>query len=274
MENNNENTIPDKIKQLPNNLKPKGELIIIDNDSSNFSSKDKSLQGNFKNFRNYINSMRKKNIQSLEIQKQKLKENIYKLDDLREKFYQSCLDCLGIPYGKLYLEKHPDYEGKLFLDCCGLVRYAFNRISEEFGFKLCNWNQGYQFDILEDEIPFSQLKKGDLIFYSGIYYPDKNMRKQPHNMTHVEVYYGEGEKTIGSRNSDDVVSIFDTFQFMSEKYYNIEYHFKSIEPWLKGIHKSYCKEHKWHEDNTINVQGEKVNKYSAFYDAEDEEVEN
>jgi hypothetical protein len=59
---------------------------------------------------------------------------------------------------------------------------------------------------------------------------------------------------------------------MSEKYYNIEYHFKSIEPWLKGIHKSYCKEHKWHEDNTINVQGEKVNKYSAFYDAEDEEV--
>jgi len=100
------------------------------------------------------------------------------------------------------------------------------------------------------------------------------MRKQPHNMTHVEVYYGEGEKTIGSRNSDDVVSIFDTFQFMSEKYYNIEYHFKSIEPWLKGIHKSYCKEHKWHEDNSINVQGEKVNKYSAFYDAEDEEVEN
>ena len=52
---------------------------------------------------------------------------------------------------------------------------------------------------------------------------------------------------------------------MSEKYYNIKYHFKSIDTWLKGIHKSFCPEHKWHEGEYKLLDKDKVNKYSAFY---------
>ena len=87
-------------------------------------------------------------------------------------------------------------------------------------------------------------------------------------MTHVEIFLGEGEKTIGSRDSDGTVDIFDTFQFMSEKYYNIKYHFKSIDTWLKGIHKSFFPEHKWNDsDNEFKLlDKDKINKYSAFYD--------
>ena len=54
------------------------------------------------------------------------------------------------------------------------------------------------------------------------------------------------------------------------KYQHIEYHFKSIDTWLKGIHKSFCNEHKWHEGKILLLDGEKVNKYSAFYEGDKE----
>ena len=249
--------------------KKKPELIVISNDNCNFGNKDGSLQGNFKNFRSYINQMRKKN-QPPKIDRED-PENMLKL---RQKFLETAKSLIGVPYGRKYLEKHPDYNGDLFLDCCGLVRYTVNLLKDDFGFSLCRWNQAYQYDVLPDEIPFEQMQPGDLIFYSGFFYPDKGWKPQIHNMTHVEIYYGEGEKTIGSRESDGTVEIYDTFQFVSERYYNIKYHFKSIDTWLKGIHKSFCKEHKWHEGNNNLLDKNKVNKFSAFYEEfEDEEQE-
>ena len=247
----------------------KPELIVISNDDYNLGNKDLSLQGGFKNFRSYINSQRKKNASK---QKEE-RENPENMQKLRQKFLDTAKSLIGIPYGKKYLEKHPDYDGELFLDCCGLVRHTVNLLKEDFGFSLCRWNQAYQYDILPDEIPFEEMQPGDLIFYSGIFYPDKNMKAQIHNMTHVEIYLGEGEKTIGSRESDGTVEIFDTFQFMSEKYYNIKYHFKSIDTWLKGIHKSFCDEHKWHESDAKLLDKDKLNKYSAFYEEFEEEQE-
>ena len=248
--------------------KKKPELIIISNDNCNFNSSDNSLQGNFKSFRSFISAQIKKN-KNL-IQPQSFRDNPLRMSDLRSKFLETAKTCLGIPYGKKYLIAHPDYSSDLFLDCCGLVRHVVNLLKEEFGFSLGRWNQGYQFDVLPDEIPFEELKPGDLIFYTGHYYPDRGMREQPHNMMHVEIYLGEGEKTIGSRDSRGVVEIYDTFQFSSENYYNIEYHFKSIDTWLKGIHKSFCNEHKWHEE--AMAIGEGNNKYSIFYqNAEEEE---
>ena len=95
---------------------------------------------------------------------------------LRSKFLKSALDCLGIPYGRKYLRTHPEYSSNLFLDCCGLVRYAFNKIKHEFGFSLGGGNQCYQYDLLPPSIKFNQLKPGDLIFYTGTYYPDKGKR--------------------------------------------------------------------------------------------------
>ena len=247
--------------------KKKPELIIVSNDNCNFNSSDNSLQGNFKSFRSFISAQIKKN-KNL-IQPQSFRDNPLRMSDLRSKFLETAKTCLGIPYGKKYLIAHPDYSSDLFLDCCGLVRHVVNLLKEEFGFSLGRWNQGYQFDVLPDEIPFEELKPGDLIFYTGHYYPDRGMREQPHNMMHVEIYLGEGEKTIGSRDSRGVVEIYDTFQFSSENYYNIEYHFKSIDTWLKGIHKSFCNEHKWHEEAMAIGAGN--NKYSIFYQNAEEE---
>lgn len=78
-----------------------------------------------------------------------------------------------------------------------------------------------------------------------------------HDLVHVEIYLG-GEKTIAAREPLGVVSIFDTYKFESSNYYNIIYRFKSIDTWLKGIHKSFCKEHLWHEEACL------TNKYSLF----------
>lgn len=172
---------------------------------------------------------------------------------LRTKFIATAKKFIGVPYGKKYLEDHPYYTGGLFLDCCGLVRKTFNSMSNDFGFQLGKWNQCYQFDILPKSIPFSQMKPGDLIFYTAEYYPDKCKKQQLHNVVHVEIFLGEGEKTIGSRDSKGVVQIYDTFQFMSENYFNIEYHFKSIDTWLKGIHKSFCKEHLWGRTSSLSM---------------------
>ena len=247
----------------------KPELIVISNDDCNFGNKDLTLQGGFKNFRSYINNQRKKN----EIKKKEDRENPEYMIKLRQKFLDTAKSLIGIPYGKKYLEKHPEYDGELFLDCCGLVRHTVNLLKDDFGFSLGKWNQAYQYDILPDEISFEEMQPGDLIFYSGIFYPDRRMIPQIHNMTHVEIYLGEGEKTIGSRESDGTVEIFDTFQFMSEKYYNIKYHFKSIDTWLRGIHKSFCPEHKWHEADNRLLNKDEVSKYSAFFEEFLEEEE-
>lgn len=248
-------------------VKKKPELIIIENDECKIKSTDNSLQNNFKTFRFYVSEM-------IKIQKEQKKANKYNSErrsELRDKFVEKALSFLGVPYGKKYLIDHPDYNSDLFLDCCGLVRHVVNSLEDDFGFRLGKWNQGYQYDLLPDDISFNQLKPGDLIFYSGIYYPDRNLKAQPHSITHVEIYLGEGEKTIGSRDSKGVVEIYDTFQFSSENYFNIQYHFKSIDIWLRGIHKNFCGEHNW----CINPSAfcDYKNPYSIFYDGDQEKQE-
>lgn len=61
------------------------------------------------------------------------------------------------------------------------------------------------------------------------------MKKQPHNITHVEIMLGEGEKTIGARWNNGKVQVFDSYKFESKSYHSQKYYFKSIEPWLMGI---------------------------------------
>ena len=142
----------------------KPELIVISNDDYNLPNKNISLQGGFKNFRAYINSQRKKNVTKIKEDR----DNPENMQKLRLKFLETAKSLIGIPYGKKYLEKHPDYDGDLFLDCCGLVRHAVNLLKDDFGFSLGRWNQAYQYDILPDEISFEEMQPGDLIFYSGI----------------------------------------------------------------------------------------------------------
>jgi len=240
----------------------KQNLIIISNDECNFG-KDISLQGGFKTFRAVITEKRKKSSSK----KKEKKNNPEHMKKLRKKFVDTAKTFIGIPYDKQYLKKNPNYKG-IFLDCCGLVRHTFNLLKDDFGFSLGRWNQAYQYDILPDEIPFEQMQQGDLIFFSGKYYPDINSNQQRHYITHVEIYLGEGEKTIGSRAKHGYVDTFDSSQFLSDQYYNVKYHFKSIDTWLKGIHKSFCPLHKWHEEKKKikYLDEDKVNKYSAFYE--------
>lgn len=246
-------------------VKKKPELIVIENDECKMKSTDNSLQGNFQSFRSYISEV-------IKIKKERKKvdrKDPEKMKALRQKFIEKAKSFLGVPYGKKYLIDHPDYNSDLFLDCCGLVRHVVNSLEDDFGFHLGKWNQGYQYDVLPKEITFDQLQPGDLIFYSGIFYPDRNLKRQPHSMTHVEIFLGEGEKTIGSRDSRGVVEIFDTFQFSSENYFNIQYHFKSIDTWLQGIHKSFCKYHKWYVNQSTYCDYK--NPYSVFYEGDQEE---
>ena len=93
------------------------------------------------------------------------------------------------------------------------------------------------------------MKPGDLIFYSAKYY-DETRKPKDHDLVHVEVFLGEGEKTIGARWTRGVVQVHESFKFESKTYYDIKYHFRSIDTWLKGECRSHCKEHRWLQDCT------------------------
>ena len=59
----------------------------------------------------------------------------------------------------------------------------------DFGFKVGRWNQAYLYDTLPITQTLSEMKPGDLVFYSGIYF-DPKVKPQKHNMVHVEIFTG------------------------------------------------------------------------------------
>uniref|UniRef100_V9KTN9 Uncharacterized protein n=1 Tax=Callorhinchus milii TaxID=7868 RepID=V9KTN9_CALMI len=101
------------------------------------------------------------------------------------------------------------------------------------------------------------MQPGDLVFISG-----KNLnpkaKLQFHDIVHVEIWFGDGEKTLGARLRNGGVQIFDSYKFDSPLYENMEYHFKSIDTWLQGNCVSHCSEHKG--DSTTHIPG----KWSIF----------
>lgn len=54
-------------------------------------------------------------------------------------------------------------------------------------------------------------------------------------MTHVEIWLGEGEKTIGARWNNGKVQVFDSYKFSPKSFTNEQYYFRSIDTWLRGI---------------------------------------
>jgi cell wall-associated NlpC family hydrolase len=114
---------------------------------------------------------------------------------------------LGVPYHKRYHnEDSPHFNAPLYLDCCGLVRKALRDMAPELGFTVGPWNQSYQYDTLPDPIAFEDMKPGDLIFYAGTYYNARS-RPQKHDIVHVEMYMGSGERSIGARWWTGVVQV-------------------------------------------------------------------
>ena len=70
-------------------------------------------------------------------------------------------------------------------------------------------------------------------------------KKQRHNMLHVEIWLGEGDKTIGSRWNNGKVGVFDSYKFNPKSFVNEVYIFKSIDTWLMGIcHRSEVKQYR------------------------------
>lgn len=70
-------------------------------------------------------------------------------------------------------------------------------------------------------------------------YYDKKRRRHQHDMVHVEMVVnrkeGGGVRTIAARRKEGTVEIFEDYKFKSSSYYNVRYHFKSIDVWLKGV---------------------------------------
>jgi hypothetical protein len=231
---------------------------------------DQSLRAAFERFK-------KKKIESQKfsqyIKKQKqsslqITRTESQIEALRKKFVETAKKYIGVPYHKKFHEKGSAlYEAPLFLDCCGLVRQVVWDLKEDFGFDLGRYNQGYQFDTLPVILKEEEMKPGDLIFYTGTYY-DKKYKKQPHDLVHVEIFIGgeTGVQSIAARYYKSVVQIFDSYKFSSTTYYDIQYHYRSIDTWLNGELKNHCQQHKWSREAVW-----KTDKYSVFSSAEEME---
>lgn len=166
--------------------------------------------------------------------------------ELRNKFINRLFSYIGTPYAKRY---HKPccvyYRRKLFLDCCGLVRRVVRDLASDFQFLIGPWNQAYMYDTLPIKLPSTdELQPGDLVFVSATYF-DPKRKRQVHDMVHVEVWLGDGEKTIGSRWFKGTVQVLESYQFVSKSYYNMQYHFCSVDTWLGGVCRSFCPKHNW-----------------------------
>ncbi|PAA88444.1 hypothetical protein BOX15_Mlig023358g1 [Macrostomum lignano] len=181
---------------------------------------------------------------------------------LRMKFLDRCRHYFGVPYKRKYwTESDPEYNSPLFLDCCGLVRRVMYDLRKEFGFRIGPWNQAYMFDTLPIRLTEETMQPGDLVFIEAVYYSE-TAKKQKHNMVHVEVWLGDGPKTIGARWQKGKVQVFDSYKFVSTSYHSQVHHFCSIDTWLQGICRSFCSEHPWKRPSSNPAS--RSNKYSIF----------
>ncbi|KAI8747711.1 protein polyglycylase TTLL10, partial [Biomphalaria glabrata] len=171
--------------------------------------------------------------------------NQERLDELRAQVIERAKSYIGVPYGRKYWSPDsPEYKSPFFLDCCGLVRRVIRDLQNELGFRLGPGNQAYMYDTLPNTLCADQMKPGDLVFMTGIYINPKS-KKQYHNMVHVEIWLGDGQKTIGSRWNSGKVDIFDSYKFQPKSFHSEEYIFKSVDTWLMGECRSFCPEHSW-----------------------------
>lgn len=59
-------------------------------------------------------------------------------------------------------------------------------------------------------------------------------KPQIHRMVHVEIWMGDGEKTLGARWPKGEIQVHDSYKFVSKNYGNMQFYFKSIDTWLQG----------------------------------------
>nr|XP_022340519.1 uncharacterized protein LOC111135085 isoform X4 [Crassostrea virginica] len=209
-----------------------------------------------------------KNQKKMKRKRKKKQRNPIQMQRLRTKFMAQAKKYFGTPYAKRYwTPDDEEYYSKRFLDCCGLVRQVMLDLRKDFGFRIGPWNQAYMYDTLPITIEREEdMKAGDLVFISGIY-PNPKSRQQKHHMTHVEIWAGDGCKTIGARWNKGKVQVFDHYKFQPKSFHSEQYIFKSLDTWLAGTCKSFCPEHKWKrrkfnpsKKSVFSLAGEKKDK--------------
>lgn len=234
--------------------------FTIDLDGNN---NRQNLQDAFRKYREYKVEGEKLNAKNEAMRKLRrhFRSDPERMRNLRLKFVEQAKLYFGIPYKKInFPPDSPEYNSKLFLDCCGLVRRVMRDLEKDFGFRIGPGNQAYMFDTLPKTIEnIKDVKPGDLVFIQAVYYNPK-MKIQPHNITHVEIMLGEGEKTIGARWNNGKVQEFESYKFESKSYHIDKYIFKSIDPWILGLCRSYCYKHGW----KYNTNTSKLSKRSIF----------
>ena len=98
-----------------------------------------------------------------------------------------------------------------------------------------------------EDISFEKMKPGDLIFYRAKFYNPKKSKAQKHDMVHVEVYLGDKDYKYATIGSDKLKQKLHIMMIgFNSKYYKVyKHHFKSIDTWLDGTLKSFCKNCSW-----------------------------
>jgi hypothetical protein len=242
----------------------KGEVLCFGFDTS--GGKNANLQENFKKFRQ-AKVRERKLLKACRENSQGERSQEFK-DQLRQKFIDQLKKYYGVPYHEKYRGDKP--LAPLYLDCCGLIRQVLRDLQEDFGFVTGKWNQAYQFDVCPKEVPFEELRPGDLIFYEGTYTSERS-KSQKHDMVHVEIFYpGEtGRGTIGARHARGVVQEFPDYHFPSKLWNLKKVYFRSLDTWLEGKHESCCKEHSWASD-TLAIAAAAGNR-SIFNEMSDDE---
>ena len=61
-----------------------------------------------------------------------------------------------------------------------------------------SYHQTYQMDCLPEPITEAEMRPGDLVFVEAELY-DKAKTPKEGNITHVEIWMGDGQKTLGAR---------------------------------------------------------------------------
>eukprot|EP01138_Halocafeteria_seosinensis_P011122 gb/GECG01011359.1/.p1 GENE.gb/GECG01011359.1/~~gb/GECG01011359.1/.p1 ORF type:complete len:301 (+),score=47.12 gb/GECG01011359.1/:1-903(+) len=224
----------------------RGTCILLDANGADITNNKEaasnkggeSLREAFERFRREKQRAAKVEKKSGTAAKKRLNDTEEGREKLRRMFLDRAKSYLGKPYAQKYHDPSSElYHSDVFLDCCGLIRQAQHDLQEYFGFRLPRWNQAFMFDTLPSQgDDWERLKPGDLVFYEAEY-TKPNMRAQRFGMVHVEIFTGgdTGEKTLGSRWNDGTVSFFDSYKFSAKVWTNVKYHFRSIDPWLKGM---------------------------------------
>ena len=135
----------------------------------------------------------------------------------------------------------------------GLVRECVHQLPQ-FGFRLEKCDQGVMYETLQTQsIPKSRLRPGDLIFYAGEYRDPEKAPKR-HQMVHIEIYLGPGDRSIGSRSACwqyidkglkketselsgvqlSGVQVYQSYLCVSRKWFPPQVTYCSLDKWLEG----------------------------------------